>query len=122
GLWLLFCLFMLALDLILAASPRNLSIERELPRRLRLGESGASEVLLRNLGRKNMRLSVRDAWQPSAHSAPSRVTLALPAGERRRLVWTLTPIRRGMIRSEFMTVRSFGPLRLTARQVTLKSV
>lgn len=122
GYWLVFCLVLLVLDLTLAASPRTLKIERKLPRKLRLNEVAESELYLTNLGAKNMRLSIRDAWQPTARAQPSRLKLNLPAGERRRAVSRLAPSRRGMIRSEFVTLRSFGPLRLTARQATLESV
>ncbi|MGB3414870.1 MAG: DUF58 domain-containing protein [Microbacteriaceae bacterium] len=120
--WLLLCVVLALFDLFLAASPRKLRLERNLLKKLRLNEQAQSELLLSNLSSRNMRLSIRDAWQPSAQSSPSRVMLSLPAKERRRALWQLAPSRRGMVRSAFVTIRSFGPLRLTARQVTMESL
>jgi uncharacterized protein (DUF58 family) len=62
---------------------------------------------------------IRDAWQPSAGARPARRALRLPPGERRALTSTLTPTRRGERRSAHVTVRSFGPLRVAARQATI---
>ncbi len=45
----------------------------------------------------------------------------LPAGERRRFVVPLLPRRRGELRSEFVVVRSDGPLRMAGRQARLAS-
>ncbi|REE03480.1 DUF58 domain-containing protein [Citricoccus muralis] len=122
------CLLALALvsgvDLALAASPRSLVLERELPASSRLDEPVANAVLVSNRGRRRLRGSLRDAWQPSAgQSSPSdrpdaAVALDVPAGERRRTVTTLMPRRRGTLRTASVTVRSWGPLGLAARQVT----
>ena len=45
--------------------------------------------------------------------------MSIPAGERRAITTRLTPIRRGERRAAQVTVRSFGPLRLAARQATI---
>ncbi|GAA1133288.1 DUF58 domain-containing protein [Citricoccus alkalitolerans] len=122
------CLLALVLasgvDLALAASPRPLVLERELPVSSRLDEPVANAVLVSNRGRRRLRGSLRDAWQPSAGQvSPSdrpdaAVALDVPAGERRRTVTTLVPRRRGTLRTGTVTVRSWGPLGLAARQVT----
>ena len=93
GIWLLLAILMAVLDLLLAGSPRQLRLERELPDRVRLGETAASALLLTNLGRRTIRGIVRDGWQPSAGASPTRARLVLPAGERRRIDTTLTPFR-----------------------------
>lgn len=67
---IMWCLLALALvaaaDLVLAASPRALGLERELPASSRLDEDVDNTLLVTNRGRRRLRGSVRDAWQPSA--------------------------------------------------------
>ncbi|MET0853620.1 MAG: DUF58 domain-containing protein [Microterricola sp.] len=121
GVWLLFALALLSLDLLLAASPRLLAAERVIPARVRLGESVDARLFLTNTGTRALRGIVRDAWQPSAGPERNRVGVALPPGERRALSTVLTPFRRGERRVEQITVRSVGPLGLAARQATLRA-
>ena len=117
--WLAVLVLVGALDLVLAGSPRRLSLGRELPDRIRLGESVTSTLLLVNAGRRHVRGTVRDGWQPSAGAAPTRAHVSIPAGERRAISTTLTPFRRGERRAAEVTVRSFGPLGLVARQASI---
>jgi len=117
--WLLLVVLLTAADLILAASPRRVRLSRTVPSRVRLGESVPSTLYIENQGRRMLRAIVRDAWQPSAGAAPSRQQARIPAGERRSITTTLTPLRRGERRSAHVTIRSFGPIRLAARQATL---
>jgi uncharacterized protein (DUF58 family) len=117
--WVLLVLALGALDLSLAASPRQVRVARDLPARLRLGESVQADLILTNVGSRTLRGIVRDAWQPSAGAAETRHTLYLPAGERRIVTTTLTPFRRGERRSAAVTIRAFGPLHLAARQASL---
>jgi uncharacterized protein (DUF58 family) len=117
--WLVLCALLAALDVWLAASPRTLTLARELPARLRLGESVPSQLLVGNQGRRMLRATVRDAWQPSAGASTTRQRVRVPRGERRALTLTLTPTRRGERRSAQVTVRSVGPLGLGARQAVL---
>jgi uncharacterized protein (DUF58 family) len=119
GGWLVLCALLAAADLWLAASPRAVSLERAVPARVRLGESVASTLLLGNPGRRMLRAVVRDAWPPSAGASTARQRADVPPGERRALTLTLTPSRRGERRVEQVTVRSFGPLGLAARQAVL---
>lgn len=119
GGWVLFAVLLLALDLILAASPRSIAVERVVPARVRLGERAEARLFVTNTGTRLLRGVVRDAWQPSAGAASSRARVLLPGGERRMIATQLTPFRRGERRVEQITVRSFGPLGLGARQVTL---
>ncbi|WP_374946539.1 DUF58 domain-containing protein [Agreia sp.] len=120
-LWLLLTIVTGLVDLLLAASPRRLVVERALPNRVRLGETVSSEVYVTNENRRTLRGLVRDAWQPSAGAAVTRQTISVPASERRMLRMALTPFRRGDRRTAGLTVRSFGPLGLWARQATLAS-
>ncbi|UFS57721.1 DUF58 domain-containing protein [Subtercola endophyticus] len=119
GVWLVFALLLGVVDLVLAASPRRVTIERVLPTRVRLGETVASELYLTNAGRRTLRATVRDAWQPSAGAATTRFGVVIPRGERRVVTTGLTPFRRGERRVQQTSIRSFGPLGLWARQATV---
>jgi uncharacterized protein (DUF58 family) len=121
GLWVLALLGLGILDLTLAGSPRQIALSRSLPTRVRLGESVTSDLYLTNTGARRLNLVVRDAWQPSAGAGNNRTPLVLPPGERRLVSLTLTPLRRGERRVDQVTVRSFGPLGLWARQATLQA-
>jgi uncharacterized protein (DUF58 family) len=117
--WIVGCIVLLSVDVALAGSPRRLGITRKLPDRVRLGEEAASEILLTNRGGRVVRGVVRDGWQPTTGAPHARQRVSIPPGERRRLVQILRPFRRGERASDHVTVRSFGPLRLGARQATI---
>lgn len=119
GWWLVVVLAVSIADLALAGSPRGVRLERELPRAIRLGETTSARLLLSNTGRRRVRGEVRDGWQPSAVANPRSQKLSIPAGERRALTTTLTPFRRGERRAEHVTIRSFGPLGIAARQASI---
>jgi uncharacterized protein (DUF58 family) len=118
--WLLVVIGAGAVDLSLAASPREVSLERELPDRVRLGEPVEAALIVGNLGGRRLRALVRDAWQPSAGvQGDGRARLDVPPGERRRITLRLQPWRRGDRRVTEVTVRSAGPLGLWSRQASL---
>ncbi len=119
--WLLFVAVLTTIDLLRAASPRTLAVERIIPARVRLGETIETQLFLTNTGSRALRGIVRDAWQPSAGPANARARISIPAAERRRIVLMLTPLRRGERRVEQITVRSMGPLGLAARQASLRA-
>ena len=119
GWWLLVLLVLCIADLVIAGSPRGLALQRELPGSLRLGESTSARLYLTNAGRRHVRGIVRDGWQPSAGAGPRTQRVSVPAGERRVITTALTPFRRGERRAHHVTVRSFGPLGLMARQATI---
>lgn len=107
-------------DLMLAASPRRVRLERDLPARVRVAETVASRLFVTNDGRRRINGTVRDAWQPSAGARPARQPITVPGGERRAITTMLTPVRRGQRRAEHVTIRSLGPLRIAARQATIR--
>jgi uncharacterized protein (DUF58 family) len=117
--WALVLLLAVLLDLALAGSPQALRVDREPVSAVRLGEPTDAWFVLSNPGRRRVRGLVRDGWQPSAGATPSRQLVDLPSGQRRRLSTRLTPTRRGDRRAEHVTVRSYGPLGLAARQRSL---
>ncbi|RFA15271.1 DUF58 domain-containing protein [Subtercola boreus] len=119
GGWLALAVLLGIVDLLLAGSPRRVGIERDLPLRVRLGQPARSDLYLTNSGRRALRGTVRDAWQPSAGAVTTRFAVHLPAGERRMVGSELRPFRRGERRVEEVAIRSFGPLGLWARQANI---
>ncbi len=117
-LWSALVVAVCALDLALAASPRLVSVTRTVPRSVRLSTAATSTLLVSNGSTRRLRGVVRDAWQPSAGTGVNRHRLDLPAGESRRVTTTLVPTRRGDRLADRVTVRSFGPLGLAARQAS----
>jgi uncharacterized protein (DUF58 family) len=114
------------LDAVLAASPRDVTVSREVPASVRLGESVVSRLTLTNGSARHLRSLVRDAWVPSAGAgsgsgpgASTRHTVDLAAGESARTSTPLRPTRRGDRLAGAVTIRTFGPLRLAGRQASL---
>ncbi|MFE3592947.1 DUF58 domain-containing protein [Streptomyces niveus] len=108
-------------DYCLAAPVRTLRFTRSGDTSVRLGESAEVQLTVTNPARRKLRAHIRDAWPPSSwptgtEQAASRHELSVPPGERRRLATLLRPTRRGDRHTERVTVRSFGPLGLAARQ------
>ncbi|MBB1253800.1 DUF58 domain-containing protein [Streptomyces sp. OF3] len=116
-------LFAILYDLARAAPVRPLVFTRSADTIVRLGESTSAELSITNPSLRPLRALVRDAWPPSTHArmhgSPSATQhLTVPAGERRRLTTMLTPSRRGDHHADRVTVRSYGPLGLAARQAS----
>ncbi len=117
--WLLLLATVLVLDLALAASARTVVLRRSAPDSVRLGESAGSVLTIANGGRRRMRALVREAWQPSAGAVNPRQRVLIPAGERSRITVRLRPTRRGDLHTPHTTIRSYGPLGMAARQLTI---
>src|SRR5690606_35240349 len=75
-----------------------------------------TSVAVQNTGHRPLRVMLRDAWQPTAGAPTSRARLRIPAGERRRAEIPLLPRRRGELVSDFVLLRSSGPLGIAGRQ------
>ena len=111
------CLVVLiAADLAFAGRIASVRLHREPSAPVRLHEHGETVLVLANTGRRTVRGLVRDAWVPSAGATPRSQQVVVPAGERRRIETELHPTRRGERRTGRVAIRSFGPLRLAARQ------
>lgn len=117
--WAVVVAVVIAADLLLAGSPRALLVRREPVGTVRLGTDAEASFVLTNTGRRAVRGWVRDAWQPSAGAGTDRHRVRLLPGHSRRLVTALHPVRRGDRRAGPVTVRSFGPLGVAARQLSL---
>jgi uncharacterized protein (DUF58 family) len=109
-------LLLVVADLALAGSVRRLVVRRSGAVAARQHESADVTLSVVNSGRRPVRGLLRDAWPPSAGSAPRTHPLRIPPGERRLLTTTLVPSRRGDRRGSRITVRSLGPLGLAGRQ------
>lgn len=103
-------------DVTLAASPRRLRFDRSGDTAARLGQSVDAILAVENLGRRRLRGVIRDAWPPSGRAHPRTHAVDIAAGQRVRIVTTLSPVRRGDQRSDLVTARSIGPLGLAGRQ------
>ncbi|MFF4764682.1 DUF58 domain-containing protein [Streptomyces sp. NPDC001292] len=114
-----------ACDYALAAPVRRLGLTRSGDTSVRLGDSADVTLTVTNPSRRLLRARLRDAWPPSSwrpgtEVAASRHRLTVPPGERRRVTTRLRPTRRGDRKADRVTIRSYGPLGLFARQGTHK--
>lgn len=110
-----------ACDYALAAPVRRLGLVRSGDTSARLGESADVTLTVTNPTTRPLRAHLRDAWPPSSwlsgsEVAASRHRLKIPPGERRRVTTRLRPTRRGDRQADRVTIRSYGPLGLFARQ------
>lgn len=116
-----------ACDFALAAPVRRLGLTRSGETSVRLGETADVDLTVTNPSGRPLRAVIRDAWPPSSQRPPAEATgsggataprhrLTIPAGERRRLTTRLRPTRRGDHQADRVTIRSYGPLGLFARQ------
>ncbi|MEC4019613.1 DUF58 domain-containing protein [Streptomyces sp. H27-D2] len=108
-------------DLLLAAPVRKLYFTRSGDTTVRLGEQAHVQLTVGNPSHRTLRAQLRDAWppsswQPGTELTASRHRLRIPPGERRRATTLLRPSRRGDRLAAQITVRSYGPLGLAARQ------
>jgi uncharacterized protein (DUF58 family) len=110
-----------ACDFALAAPVGRLGLTRSGDTAARLGDPADITLTVANPSRRPLRAHLRDAWPPSSwrpgtETEASRHRLTVPAGERRRITTRLRPTRRGDHQADRVTIRSYGPLGLFARQ------
>jgi len=123
----------IAADAYLAASLREVLVERTGDTTVRLGQRATVALDVFNAGGHALRGTLRDAWTPSAGNlsqvAPRRTArqvgelpveprhaLTVQPGKAQRIVTLLTPTRRGDRHPDRVTIRSLGPLGLAGRQ------
>ena len=114
--YLVLLVVLVVLDVALAARIADLRFDREASPSVRLGEVGSTALQVMNTGRRALRGYLRDAWVPSAGVTPRIQVVSVPSGERRRVSSVLTPTRRGERHTAQVTIRSYGPIRVAARQ------
>jgi uncharacterized protein (DUF58 family) len=103
-------------DIVLAASPRELTLTRDGDKAIWLGESATVRLTVHNGSARPFDGQVRDAWVPSAGASPYAHDVRLEPGQGITVETTLTPTRRGDRRAVRVTLRAYGPLRLGYRQ------
>ena len=106
----------IAVDLLLAAAIRPLVMTRDGDTRVRLGETATVSLTIVNPGPRPLRALVRDAWPPSAAATPHHAAVTVPGHSQHTITTELTPTRRGDRSAAAVTVRSFGLLKIAARQ------
>ena len=119
--WVVFSLAVAAYDAWRAVAPDSLEIVRDGAGRARLGDPVDTGMWITNPGLRIARLTIRDAWQPTAGAPAERAYAVVPGGERRHVGVALVPRRRGELHSAFIAVRSAGPLGIAGRQSVIKN-
>ncbi|WP_402466686.1 DUF58 domain-containing protein [Isoptericola aurantiacus] len=134
--WAVVVALVCAADAALAASPREVTLQRTVPASVRLGTPAWSRLVVTAGGRRRLRALVRDAWPPSLaadldgdgmrpHTDPATVTTSarhrvdLRPGESARLRTPLLATRRGERTAGAVTVRTTGPLGIAGRQASV---
>lgn len=103
-------------DAICAPSTHCIEIAHSVLKPTRVGEHAPITLTVRSSSIRTIRGELRNAWPPSAGVTPSRFSFMIaPQGEK-ILSGSITPMRRGTRKSEHVTLRTCGPLRLAGRQ------
>jgi uncharacterized protein (DUF58 family) len=121
ALWVAALVVLVLVDVLLAPSPRRLSVVRRVSASTRQGQPTDTVLEVRNTGGRRIRGMLRDAWQPSAGASGNRHRLDVAGGGYTELTTVLVPSRRGDRRTDRVTARSLGPLGLAARQAALRA-
>jgi uncharacterized protein (DUF58 family) len=121
AIWIVLVAAIVLIDVLGAPDPRVLELSRDVPARAKLGDAVPTRLQLINTGERVVRARVRDGWQPTAGSPAARYDISVPARESRTLLIPLAPRRRGELRSEFVAVRTLGPLGFAGRQRAIPS-
>ncbi|MDO4665769.1 MAG: DUF58 domain-containing protein [Actinomycetaceae bacterium] len=117
-IWIALVLLVTFVDYCLAPNPTKVDISRKEVKAVRAQAVTESVLTLTYRGRRKLRGQVRDAWQPSAGAVNNRHRIVLPAQVPVKVTTKLHTSRRGNMRSDLITIRSWGPLRLAGRQVS----
>lgn len=116
GLTCLIILVGVLADLALAGSVRGVTFDRGGPTAVRLGESVEATLTVTNIGQRRLHGVLRTAWPPSAGATHGFHPIDIQPGQRVTVRTTLRPSRRGDRAADRVTIRSYGPLGLAARQ------
>lgn len=118
SIYVIVVVLVLSIDVLRAAAPSTLTLERDGDSAVRVGEEASVGLRLTNRSARRFSGAVRDAWPPSSPTSPRAATVAIASGDRRALTTKVTPSRRGRCRADKVTVRSLGPWGLAGRQAS----
>ncbi|MBA2282225.1 MAG: DUF58 domain-containing protein, partial [Acidimicrobiia bacterium] len=105
-----------AADWLLAPNPASIEIARFAPAVVPLGGEGQVSWRLVNRGNRRVRAEVADELAPSLQAGRRRFAVDLPPRGAATATTRVRPTRRGRFTPTELSVRSAGPLGLTARQ------
>lgn len=105
-------------DTGLCPSPRRITVHRDVPDTIGLGDRADLTWTVENHHSLPARVTVTDALWPSLDSSRRSTTLTLAPATRQRLHAVLHPTRRGRFPLNDVTVRVTGRLRMVCRQAT----
>lgn len=111
-------LLLVALDAALAPRPGDLTVARDMPPAITLGQSGEVTWTVRNPRRRPVRVGLADELAPSLRPTTRRVVATVAAEGVLTATAQLRPARRGRFAPTTVVVRVDGPLGLAARQRT----
>ncbi|MCP4959442.1 MAG: DUF58 domain-containing protein [Actinomycetia bacterium] len=115
GLASVVLLVAVVVDALFAVDPEHIEIERDAPRSVVVDTVGVVSWVVTNRGARRADLAVADSLFPS-FGAPRRFVMSLTPDERGTALVDIRPSRRGRFELESVTVRTFGPMRVGARQ------
>ncbi|HVM18374.1 MAG TPA: DUF58 domain-containing protein [Egibacteraceae bacterium] len=103
-------------DLVLAPRPHTVAVARDTPGVVALGGHADITWSVRNPLRRTLRVRIADELAPSLHAEERRAAVRVPALGRAHAGTRIRPQRRGLFTLDAMTVRTFGPMGVAARQ------
>ncbi|WP_436533999.1 DUF58 domain-containing protein [Actinoplanes sp. HUAS TT8] len=103
-------------DLVMAGPLTGLELRRSGDRTVWLGHTATTTLTVSNTSDRDVRLSLRDSWVPSAGAGPVHHAFLLEPGASHEIVTSLTPTRHGDRPAVRVTLRSMGPFGFAYRQ------
>ncbi|MFP5308432.1 MAG: DUF58 domain-containing protein [Actinomycetes bacterium] len=114
-LWTALLVLAVVVDALAAPHPARVEVARQLPASVSLGSSAELVTTVR-VPRRTHLVELAEAAVPSLGLRERRRSVRPAPGRPARVVTCCTPTRRGVLRSDGVTVRVHGPLGLGARQ------
>ncbi|MGH9188465.1 MAG: DUF58 domain-containing protein [Acidimicrobiales bacterium] len=103
-------------DWAVAVAPATVGFERDLPKVVGLAMEAEVRWVVRNPGRRRLRMALADELALSLRPVSRRARLVVPGGGRAEAATTIRPRRRGRFTPTEVVLRVEGPLGLAARQ------
>lgn len=107
------------LDTSVAPSPHTLRLSRDMAGPIRTDQTTESHLRLTGTTKHHTDLDVRDTWPPLLNPLLVRQRMRPRPGTSERVSTVLALTRRGVYEADIIAIRSWGPLYLDARQVSL---